>query len=84
MDPRRNHQLDTQDRRSHGQASRGDRAPAGASPARFQSLPSLVTLAKNHGEARVEAACLRALPYGAFRAPGAESASSTKNWTRHL
>ncbi|CAO0824389.1 hypothetical protein DFAR_630028 [Desulfarculales bacterium] len=36
---RKNHQLDTQDRRGHGQTGRGDHEPAGTSPTRLQGLP---------------------------------------------
>ncbi|CAO0821188.1 hypothetical protein DFAR_2200003 [Desulfarculales bacterium] len=64
VDPQKNHQLDTQDRQGHGQAGRGDHEPAGASPARLQSLPRPGPLAKKHSEARVKAACLKALAYG--------------------
>ncbi|CAO0821445.1 hypothetical protein DFAR_2330032 [Desulfarculales bacterium] len=38
-DPRKNHQLDTQNRRGHGQSGRGDHGAAGTSPAKLQGLP---------------------------------------------
>ena len=38
----------------------------------FRACLGLVSLAKKHGEARVEAACLRALAYGAFSSKSVE------------
>ncbi|CAO0820027.1 hypothetical protein DFAR_1830006 [Desulfarculales bacterium] len=38
----------------------------------FRACLGLVSLVKKHGEARVEAACLRALAYGAFRSKSVE------------
>ncbi|CAO0820711.1 hypothetical protein DFAR_1830025 [Desulfarculales bacterium] len=49
----------------------------------FRVCLGLVSLVKKHGEARVEAACLRALACGPST-PRAESASLTRNWTRRL
>ncbi|CAO0824093.1 hypothetical protein DFAR_4060008 [Desulfarculales bacterium] len=38
----------------------------------FRACLGLVSLAKKHGEARVEAACLRALAYEAFSSKNVE------------
>ncbi|CAO0823707.1 hypothetical protein DFAR_3850015 [Desulfarculales bacterium] len=38
----------------------------------FRACLGLVSLVKKHGEARVEAACLRALAYGAFSSKSVE------------